>query len=161
MGKISESRAAMTALQEQANSAAVKSIRAIEQELREELAGKVILGLPNLSHSSTQPFRGIQVRTRRADTPLPRVKYGEARGREVLCWGLDGSLVMACALADGTVDSRPLADDEIRAEDLESVLEAFVALSAAYLRASENRQGRYGRILGLAKAIDAVLEEEA
>jgi len=140
---------------------AIVAITGLEEGLREALEGEKLKGLPNIAHSSSAPYRGAQVRTKRLNDPLPRPAHGQEWGREALVMNMDGVLALTRASSDGAIEERVADASDLRAEDLVDVAEAIVTLVDVHCQAAARRAGQYKRLRRLAGAINRALEEES
>jgi len=127
-----------------ARSRAVAAIRAIEQKLQEAVAGDVLRGLRDLG-KPYGTFHAAAVGRNLSHGIDTRVPWGK-RG---LYLTKDGEFWMA-VLEDGQLHARAVADDELRVEDLEHVVEAARAALAQHVASCDRTAASYGRAAALA-----------
>jgi hypothetical protein len=127
-----------------ARSSAVAAIRALEQRLQEAVAGDVLRGLRDLG-KPYGTFHAAAVGRNLSHGIDTRVSWGK-RGLYVT---KDAELWTA-VLEDGQLRARAVLDDELRAEDLEHVIDAARAALAQHVASCDRTAASYGRAAALA-----------
>jgi hypothetical protein len=134
---------------DQARIAAVQVIRGIEARLVGALAGTHLRGLPNLvSTALAIRFYGARVRAH-ADVLL---------ADEALVLSSSGDLQMAWC-RDRLLGTRPVRDDELRAEDLEAYVRTLLEVLPLHVRKAAKAGEKFTRIERLASRLGAALQE--
>jgi hypothetical protein len=164
VAKAGEASAELSTEQRVARVAAWRSICALLEAVRGQLAGSPLKGMENLA-TSTKPWRGAQVRRKRPWDPLPAPPRAESEhdpttwGLAVLALDADAHLVLARRNGLGDVDARPAAEGDVLAEDAEAVTETLVWALRRHLLETGNARARYRTLRRFAEKLERVLEE--
>lgn len=138
-----------------ARESAVRAMRQLEARVLEALDGDKLIGLSKLMPPTARELLGERVN---AWSRHGSGGYLPDDGREVLILARDGSLQVAKRHADGKAYVlRPVLDDELVAEDLESYVRVLQEALQQHALLASTRQERLMRIRTLAdRLIDAV-----
>ena len=141
---------------EKARPACIAAVRKLEAALVEALDGEKLKGLPKLDETERARFYAARARGKRIDERLT--------DKEVLVVAQDGRLHMASvrpevsgAFLGSPVESRPAADDELLAEDVEDVARAVEEVLGRHLALIAKSAERYERLADLARKLEAAL----
>jgi len=130
---------------------ALRAIRELEKALQSALAGDTIRGMPDaLSFRHDPPLQALRVGSETNWLPLD--------GREVLLLSRQGALVMGCTFTrrDGTGRSfevRPVANEELRAQDLEHVTRTVQRALEGHLAHTQRVAANYETTSALAQTL--------
>jgi hypothetical protein len=144
----------------QAHTSAIALIRELEWRLHNSLQNETLRGLPELTPGPT-PLQGVQVRSIRYD----RQKFEEplpTDGKSVLVLDKYGALIMARRVFDpiGRYDgwtSWVVADDELKAEDLEPFTRAVQLVMENHLARVERTAQTYDKVSEFANRLSKAI----
>lgn len=148
-------------VREDARAKAVRAIRRMEAALAEALGGETLSGLPNINPGRRSPaWRGLRLRTRHLDEPLS-TNYRGAAGwtMPALCLDRRGQLVMVRRNSYGDVGVLRVGDDDLKAEDVETVAAVIVEAVDLHNGHASERTAQFDRLRRLADGINTLLEE--
>lgn len=131
----------------------VQAIRTLEARLVDSLSGERLRGLPNLGTREASFYAARIVPSRAQAGRLP------PDGREVLAIGTDGKLVVVWSFR-GRVESRPVLDEELVLEDLESFVKIVSELLERFIALSDRRTEKLQRTGRLAKRLLEVVDDD-
>lgn len=152
--RAAQSRLAMS--RTSARESAIEAIRSLEARLVETLDGEVLRGMPNLLPDAPKQFYAMQLRGR-VDRYLP------LEGRAEIVLTREGKL--AWAVRDGGSPLRPyvtavigpVADDDLRAEDLRAFVEVVQTALQRHLARLADTERTYVRADELARRLHSAL----
>jgi len=150
-GAVADLAAHVQGRKEIARKAAMESIAALLEELRQCLGGTSLVGLPRLSMRSASGYHGVRLRIKDPAEPLPIPDGRAGWGAEALVLNADGELVVARQNDLGEVNERPAAPGDIMAEDLRAVTNG---VHAALQYARQHAQRRVDVLDGIAHLAD-------
>lgn len=129
----------------------IKAIRSMEQDMFTATEGVSLRGMPDLLSDGTRHCYGMRVRGK-FNEPLPR------DGRSVLVINQRGLLCYATRVFTTAVDwrCRPVNDDEILTEDLESYVESIKIALGEHVRRIKKSGEKFERLEEFAKRIQVI-----
>lgn len=136
---------------EDARAASILAIRALENRLRDALAGGPLRGLPRIGPGAV----GYYAARVRGKNPAVALVPGE---RPVLVLSSEGRLMMASVGGEGWTAIRAL-DDDLLVEDVVEVARVLRVAIAGHLSACGRSASRYSAVEALSKRIVAILSE--
>lgn len=160
MTTILEATSELNDARQRAREAAWPAIEAMLLALQKAMAWNRLRGLPNLA-TSTNPYRALHVRARRADKglPFPRVRGQDGWGAEVMVLTELGALRLARRSEGGDIQERNATADDVRAEDVEHLAETINDACERHLAAAERATQQYDDLRDLAERLRVALEE--
>jgi len=152
----------LATVRDDARMAAIRAIRQLEAALLEALDGQSLRGLKNLGQGNA-PIYAARVR----GEPHTKLAWPTEPDSvvESLCITPSGSLVMfQCATDEHGAGldptSRPAADTDFRAEDIEALTRTLAGILPRHIQAAEQARERYQGIQALSARIERIIEEK-
>ena len=161
LDKVSDANGQIALERQECKNEVAQAIRAVEAALLDALGHEPLRGLKNLA-SSTPPFYAARLRGD-ADRPFAWPTRGQIDVPVILP---TGKLVAAMIVTDAkgqkqfTVETRPIKEEEFRAEDLEVYLRKVGMLLSRHLQHTDQGRTRYAKIRELAERTSRLLYDD-